>query len=86
MDVDARNDPDKELSFDYSTRCLLGDRACLTNELDRLWPTLRSLADGQSIARINIWPEDCSGSSVALSLERSREGLWKDGLWSPKEQ
>ena len=86
IDVDARNDKDKELSFDYSTRCLLGDRACLNNELDRLWPTVRSLAEGQSITRINVWPEDCIGNGVALSLERSREGLWKGGLWSPKGQ
>jgi hypothetical protein len=83
-DVEAPNGKGKQLRFAYFTRCLTGDRACHNTELDRLWPTLRSLADRQTITWIEISSEDCSGSSNAFRLERSPEGLWKGGLWSPK--
>jgi hypothetical protein len=85
-DVQASKGKDKELWFAYFTRCLAQDRACRNTELDRLWPRLRALADRQTITRVSIDAEDCSGSSVAFSLERSREGPWKGGLWSPKKQ
>ena len=64
MDVDARNDPDKELSFDYSTRCPLGDRACLNNELDGCGPNYDPLqtvgASHESISGRRTAPEAVS--------------------------
>ena len=84
VDVDPSDDKEKRLRFGYFTRCLVHARGCQNAELDRLWPRVRSLAEDQSITTIHISPEDCSGRSVTFSVERSHDGRWNGGPWSPK--
>lgn len=73
------------LQFAYVTVCLAEDRACREKELDRLWPTLRSLADREKVAAIDLSAEDCIGESVSFRLSRSPSGGWEVGIWTPKQ-
>jgi hypothetical protein len=71
------------LEFEYASICLFEDRACHATELDRLWPTLRSVASRHNVTAIEITAENCVGSSLSFRLDRSPEGWWR-GLWSPR--
>lgn len=71
------------LSLSHATQCLREDLACWKAELDQIWPKLRSLAAGRTIAAIDIELEDCFGGSTAFQVTRSKDGQWS-GLWRPK--
>lgn len=70
------------LSVWYSTQCLLEDRRCWNAELDQLWPSLRSVAGGRTIATVDVEVEDCLGGSVSFQSTRTKDGNWS-GLWTP---
>jgi hypothetical protein len=85
-DVTTGDGNESVLSFSYLTTCLLEDRDCQATELERLWPTLRSLAGRRKVTAIHVILENCVGASTAFRLDRSSDGQWKGGIWSPKEQ
>lgn len=85
-DADIEEGPNRVLRFTYVTICLIEDAPCRATELDGVWPTMRSLAERQRATQILVSAEDCSGRSISFDIQRSGDGQWKGGLWSPKRQ
>lgn len=65
----------KELSFSYSSYCVMQDHQCLQSEWQRLLPRLRSVAERNDVDRILLSAEGCGGG-IAVSLKRGSSGTW----------
>jgi hypothetical protein len=84
--ADIEEDANRVLRLTYITTCLTEDFPCRAIELDGVWATMRSLAERQGATQILVTAEDCSGRNVSFDIQRSGEGQWKGGLWSPERQ
>jgi hypothetical protein len=67
---------ERELSFSYSSDCVMQDHRCLQSEWQRLLPRLRSVAERNDVDRFILSAEGCGGG-ISVSLKRGASGAWE---------